>query len=427
MFKLKGIFMQKKWLFVLFCLLAVPSVDAKVSDFDHYFVVDMKMELPDPKEYLQKLNDQSKVYDKGYTSRYKIGNKFKKEFSRTIKAYGQSEGRIKNSYEEDLLEVISWLPKSAYQYIGPMLHEVPGMSEKILNLPGIKETKNKFPEDIAERFKADKNLEFISPALYFLLMPEIWDEAEPENLDKPTNRPAKKPYVDIELPDYLKQKIGLPLKTAEKKPASAIKKATSKIGLSLRTLNPTLTSPLTTKDVEAFVATVDDIMAWGNKDDGRIFYKLIIGEALLDSWEEENGTSLKQNSLKDIVNPCQRLVLKVRLAGVYNEFSSIVVKKGFSPEEWAYTCDKTIKAFRVAEASPAVADAVRFHRRGYYDKYIERLPEKWRREMYAAQAALIKMYAVFKEDVETVRPFHKELSRKFIKSNGVMLTAPIFY
>lgn len=421
--------MKKLLLLMGAMLISADIVLAKTSDYDKYFRVDMNMEIPEINEYIKKLDKTYNLYDKGYESRFKMGNNFKKEFSQTIRTYGMSEGRLKNSYEDDLMELISWLPKESYQYIGPMLHQIPGMSEKILNMPGIKETKNKFPEDVAERMKGIENIEFMSPALYFILMPEIWGEKKPEKLDAPKPKRVKKPKVTIDLPDYLKEKADIPTKVAEKKPASAVKKQkpTSIMAGKLRTLSPNLTSPLTSKDVGAFVNTIDSIIDFGMRDNMRNFSKLIIGESLLDIWEQEQGTALMQNSLKDIVNPCQRLVLKTRFAGLYNEFASVVIKEGFSPEEWAYTCDKTIKAFRVLEANQTIAYAVRYHRRGYYDEYISQLPTKWREEMFATEAAIIKMYSVFKEDVEVVRPYHKSLSEKFLKNKGMMLTAPIFY
>ena len=421
--------MKKLLLGIALLITSISGVSAKVSDYDKYFRVDMKMEIPDINEYIKKLDSKYTLYDKGYDSRFKMGNSFKKEFSQTIRTYGMSEGRIKNSYEDDLMELLNWLPKESYQYVGPMLHQIPGMSEKILNMPGIKETKNKFPEDVAERMKGIENIEFMSPALYFLLMPEIWGEKKPETLDRPRPKRVKKPKVTIELPDYLKEKADIPTKVAERKPATAVKKQKpiSVMDGKLRTLSPNLTSPLTTKDVAAFVNTIDSIMDFGMKDNMRNFSKLIIGESLLDIWEQEQGIALMQNSLKDLVNPCQRLVLKTRFAGLYDEFSAIVVKEGFSPEEWAYTCDKTVKAFRALEANQSIAYAVRYHRKGYYDQYISQLPRKWREEMFATEAAIVKMYSVFKEDVDAVRPYHKELYEKFLKNKGMMLTAPIFY
>ena len=145
--------MKKLLLGIALLITSISGVSAKVSDYDKYFRVDMKMEIPDINEYIKKLDSKYTLYDKGYDSRFKMGNSFKKEFSQTIRTYGMSEGRIKNSYEDDLMELLNWLPKESYQYVGPMLHQIPGMSEKILNMPGIKETKNKFPEDVAERMK----------------------------------------------------------------------------------------------------------------------------------------------------------------------------------------------------------------------------------------------------------------------------------
>lgn len=417
--------MLKKVLFFVCALFFSLNVYAKTSDFDKYFKVDMKMELPDFKEYIKKIMSTNNLYDKKYRSRMDMGKKFNKEFSQTIKFYGLSEGRLKNNYEDDLLEVLSWMPKETYQYIGPMLHQVPGMSEKILNLPGIKETKDKFPEKVADTMKAIEDIEFLSPALYFLLMPEIWEDNEDVVLDEPEEIPVKKPRVEIELPDFMKEKIGLPV--AKPKPVKASKSKKIVTGRNLRTVSPSLVSPLTTKDAEAFITTIDEIVDWGEKDNYRVYSQIILSEHVLDMWEQENGTALHQNTLKDVVNPCQRMVIKIRLAGLYNEFRGILAKHGYTPEEWAYVGDKTIKAFRVAYSTPEMANAVKYHRRGYYDEYIERLPEKWKKEMYANGATIIKMYSVFKEDVEAVKPLKETINEKFVKNKGVILSSPIIY
>lgn len=414
------------WL-ILGTVFFATNVYATPINFDKYFKVDMQMEIPDIETYVEKLTNTYKLYDRGYTSRYSMGLMFKKEFSRVIKFYGSSEGRIKSDYEDDVLEMISLLPKEMYPYIGPLLHEVPGMSEKILNLPGIKETKNKFPEDIAERYKDIENIEYLSPALYVLLMPSMWEKKKPKDKDAPEKVRVHKPYVSTELPDYLKEKIGVPVKVAEPKKGRAEKKASLAQKLNLRTINPTLTSPLTGKDVEAFIETIDLIMEWGTENDYHNYGQLINGEAILDIWEAEQQTALPVNDLKDAVNPCQRLVLKTRFSDQYGEFSRIVAQKGFSAEEWAYTCDKTIKAFRMADANMSIAKAVQAHRRGYYNQYFDKLPKRWRNEMYAMNAAIVKMYTALKEDVDAVRPYKDVLTEKFNKIHGIMLTAPIIY
>lgn len=417
--------MIRKIKYFILSLLFSTNVYAGVLDYNHYFDVDMYIELPNIKEFLKEIMKENVLYDKGYRSRFKMGNRFKKEFSKTIKFYGLSEGRIKKDYEDDLLEMISWLPKEAYQYIGPMLHEVPGMSEKILNMPGIKETKNKFPERIAENMKDIEGIEYMSPALYFLLMPEIWGEVSEEETIIIEEEPVRKKKPKVELPDFLKEKIGLPV--AKPKQSKTIAKESNSPTLNLRTMSPTLTSPLTTKDAEAFIGTLDEIIKWGDANNMAVYSQIITGDYLLNMWELKQNTALHQNALKDIVNPCQRLVLKMRFAGVYKAFKWILAKHGYTPEEWAYTGDKTIKAYRAATASPGLAYAVKFHRKGYYNSYIERLPKKWKEEMYANEAAIIRMFAVLKEDVEAVRPIQKEINEKFLKTNGVLLGVPIFY
>ncbi len=419
--------MKSRIVFFIFAFfLMISEAQAKAEDFASYFEVDMKISLPNLDKYIKKLNSTEEIYDRGYISRFDVGNKFKQEFSRTIKLYGQSERRLKTDYEDDLLEVISWLPKESYQYIGPMLHEVPGMSEKILNLPGIKETKNQFPKDIAEPFKNMEDMEYMSPALYFLLMPEIWERDTPEDLDAPQVEPVRKKKVSAELPDYLKKLINVPVKA--KKMRNKPKQTTNIAQrLGLRTVYPSLTSTLTSKDVEAFIPTIDMVMSWGMENKMQNYMQLMVGEALLNMWEQDQHTDLPQNDLKDAVNPCQRLVLKTRFAGLYESFAKMLAPQGFSPEEWAYTCDRTIKAFRIAESNLNVAYAVRFHRQGYYNHYIDKLPERWRKEMYATEEAIIKMFTAKTEDVAVVRPFKNDILKKITKIRGVMLTAPIIY
>lgn len=419
--------MRKIIWMVLICMSFIADLRADASSYLHAFDVNMDMDLSDLDVYLAKIKKASQVYDKGYVSRFDMGKKFKKEFSRTIKHYGMSESRIKSRYEDDLLEMINMLPKETYPYIGPMLHEIPGMSEKILNLPGIKETKNKFPEEINEKYMAIEDIEFLSPALYVVLMPNFWEKGAADQ-DKPKEVPAQKPKKHMKLPNYLCPKSDPLAPQSEDIKANTIKKTT---GTSLqpvgRTLYPTLVSPLTTKDAEAFINTIDDIVEWGNKNGKKNLLAVLKAGFLLDNMEQEQGTSLQQNGLKDIVNPCQRLVLKTRIAGIYHEFGTIIASKGFSPEEWAYTCDKTIKAFRVAQANHAEAYSVQYHRRGYYDKYIKMLPEKWQEAMFETEAAIIAMYAVLYEDVASVRAIKSDIRKKFNQIDGKLLLEPIIY
>lgn len=419
--------MRKIVLTVFLVLGLVNIAKADVAEYRHSFDVKMDMDLSNLEEYIEKIKKSARVYDKGYESRFYMGNKFSKEFGRVIKAYGTSESRIKTSYEDDLLEMILMLPKEMYQYIGPMLHEVPTMPEKILNLPGIKETKNKFPEDIAEKYKGVEGIEFLSPALYMALMPQMW-ERQKQNLDKPENVPAAKPKKPVYLPDYLKEDSDSPFPQAEKNPASVkIRPEKIRRDMSRRTLYPSLTTPLTTKDAEAFLSTFDKVNEWGNQNNMKNKLAVIRAGFLLNLMEKDNANPLQQSELKDMVNPCQNLVLKTRIAGVYHSFSTVVAKEGFTPEEWAYTCDKTIKAFRVAKANHAMAYAVRFHRRGYYEPYYKMLPPKWQQGMRETEAAVVAMYSVLKEDVTAVKPIEEKIRKKLVENDEMLMTTPIIY
>lgn len=414
----------------LMLLGCVSAAKADTNQYMEYFKVNMT-EMPKLEELLKSLDRlEPPQYDRGYTSRFNMDNKFKKEFGKTISSYGKSEGRIKKYYEDDLLEVLSWMPKSTYQYIGPMLYEVPGMPEKILNMPGIKETKNQFPKDVDEKYSDVEDIEYMSPSLYILLMPRELRIKEAQNMDAPVKMPAKKvkPLKDIPTAIKIKAGVGIDKKMIKKQNSTESKvKNSSKIAQNIRTIFPTATSPLTIKDAKAIMESFDDINNWGRANDMENFSKLMMADIVLGLWEEETGNNQVSGNLKDIVNPCQRLVVKMHLSGLYNEFINVVAKQGFSPEEWAYTCDKSIKAFRVAEANHEVAYAVRFHRRGYFHQYINRLPKKWREQMLATEAAIIAMYTVLKEDVDAIRPIKNEFLRKVIENNGMLLTAPIFY
>ncbi len=399
------------------------SATADISEYRHSFDVKMDMDLSNLYKYIIEMQKTAEVYNKGYTSRFEMGNRFNKEFSRVIKAYGSSESRIKTSYEDELLDLILMLPKEMYQYIGPMLHEIPTMPEKILNLPGIKETKNKFPEEIAEKYKGMENIEALSPALYIALMPQMWEKKK--NLDKPANIPSVKPKKPVFLPDYLKEKNDSPVPQAQNKPASAkARKTTAPADMTRRTLYPSLTSPLTTKDAEAVMATWDKINEWGKKGND---IAVIRAGILLDMMEQDGDKPLRQPALKDMVNPCQNLVLKTRIAGIYHSFSTIVAQEGFTPEEWAYTCDKTLKAFRAANANHSMALAIRFHRRGYYEHYYRMLPQKWQESMRESEAALVAMYSVLREDVEAVSPIREKIRKKLLENGEMLLITPIIY
>ena len=172
---------MKTKILCLFAALSVFSAAATAeavspADYADRFKVDMNEQIP-PIEELRKMFAPKPVYDRKFDYFWNIGTVFDKGFAKTIRQYGTRQTRLKWPGEDIMLEQLKNTPKEYYQYIGPYLHTIPGISEKILNYPGIKETKNQFPKRIAPQLADIENLEFMSPALYFALNPDLWEES----------------------------------------------------------------------------------------------------------------------------------------------------------------------------------------------------------------------------------------------------------
>ena len=351
-------------LIVAYAFCAAAEIPDK-EKYDKYFTVDLSAELPDYNELFEAYKNKYTTYDRKYKWHWDIGNVFDEVFRSTINTYGGTEKRVKAINEDALLKSIQLLPPQYYQYIGPFLHTVPGISEKILNLPGIKETKNKFPSRIAPQVENIKDIEYLSPYLYFLLMPEAWP-GNPDTLEYPEE---KKTTVRVMPSKDFYEKVNqmVPFEAFGAGENDSLTKAGER---NLRTINITKTSPLTSGDIKAFARTLGALNEL--KSDIRVMARLYSAGTLLDYWEKEQGLGLPINGFKDFIYPCSRLVQKMRLAGEEAYLKTILAKNGFTPEEWAYTCDKTIKAFRILEATPSSAYAVKFHRSGYYNEHIKR-------------------------------------------------------
>lgn len=397
-------------------LSALGSVDG-MDYFRKYYTVDLNAPIPDVKALGKELQKKYEVYEPRYLVSWDMGPVFDNIWAATITSYGTSEKRIKYAGEDNLLAMIKAMPKEYYPYIGPLLHTSPGISEKILNLPGIKETKNKFPERIAPQLQGIEDLEFLSPYLYILLMPEMWPSNN-KNVEHPQFKFAKKPQVKYDAEFYKNILSKVP-----KQGFGGFARTDTKPGRDkMRTLNITASSPLTTADVKAFAATLDNVKKFSTVDN---MVKIISAGNILDYWEEKNGTALPLNGIKDAVNPCQRLALKIKWAGMETEFSKNIAPQGFNLEEWAYTCDKTIKAYRVARISAGKLASIRAYRQGVYNSYINAMDPKWSYNQYAVMQSLVEMYKAPEEDVLTVMRNESLLKDKIVPLGGMLVTSPL--
>ena len=137
--------------FIYLLLLTIPC-QAQIKEYKHLYDINPDEEIPMlwrlQKEYRKFHSD----YDWHYDYSWNIPPVFDKEFAQNIERFGNIEKRIDSPDEESLLREIRRLPKEFYPYIGPVLHTLPGLSGKILDLPGIKETKHQFPKRVASTY-----------------------------------------------------------------------------------------------------------------------------------------------------------------------------------------------------------------------------------------------------------------------------------
>lgn len=412
--------MFKKSLLIAFMLVFSNAAEClEPKDFAKYFEVDMDEKFPDPEELAAKYMEKAEDYNPKYAYRQEIGNIFDKVFRATITHYGTSEKRIKSNIEDDLYDMLQRIPKEYYPYVGPFIHVAKGIPEKIKNMPGIKETKNKFPERIAPQLADLENLEFLSPHLYILLMPEIW----PENIKNIEYQPKEQEvFVKANIPDKMFDKIDEVLPEEEfypdREPDNSLKMS------DLQTVNPTKDSPLTSGDINAFASTLDKIHAFSKE--GNNFRRVVDAGYLINFYEQETGRALPLNSLKDMVNPCQRLIQRVRMAGLEKDFLNIVSQDGFDLNGWAYTCDKTIKAYRKIKMDSFMALDLKNFKEGTYNDYMrENMSEKSLNIQFSLMQGTIEMHKAPIGDCMEVMKNYNLITDKFKKSEYMIFSAPL--
>lgn len=387
------------------------------ADYADRFKIDMDEPIP-PLAELRKQYAPKPVYDRHFDYYWDIGTVFDRPFAETISSYGTRDRRLKWQGEDELVEMIETLPKNMYPYIGPYLHTLPGIPEKILNMPGIRETKNKFPEKIAKRLQHIENLEFLSPAFYYLLMPEIWGE-ESDNKERPKTppMPIAAPRYDNE---YMKA-VNILAPAADFAPGAQPQEP---LESQLRTISPDASSPLTSKDIRAVVRSFDDIADFG----ADLYNRAKIYEAgnLLDMWENDNGKGTIIPNLKDLVHPCRRLVQKLKMQGMEKEFAILVAKEGFTPEEWGYTCDKVVKAYRVLNMSQPEALTVMLYRRNIYETPLTAFSDKVRPGIAATMQSMVEMYQAPIKDVLEAKKNKQTIKAGFERIGYRLVGQPIF-
>ncbi len=388
-----------------------------MADYRRSFVIDLDNDrFPTFEELEKQFNEENKLYDPRYHSVWELLGEFDRDFYARTATYGINEKRLKRDEEEDILAIINAMPEDMYPYIGPMLFLIPSMSDKVLNLPKIKETKNKFPERIAPQLKDVKNLEFLSPFLYYILKPEMW----PENR-KDIEIPQMTPYhPKVVYDEKFYQKIKSIVRPEKYMLDGEMQNRVTRS--EMRTVSPGRDTVLTSADVRAFADTIDAVEDWYRSGDNR--YRVSQAAAMLMARETAEDPTIAPG-VRDLVNPCARLVIKAKILGRERDLAFRVAKEGFTLHEWAYTCDKVVKAYRVSLMNRHMLQALKSYRNGTYDDEIDKLSPKYRALRYSTMQALTEMYTVPLVDLQEVRKNRSLLEDKWRKYNFQLAETPL--
>lgn len=403
-----------------FYLMFVQPVKADNSMFAKFYEIDLENDPLPSMETLESMLEKHSDYNRKFDTHFDLLWGFDSEFAATIASYGHQEKRIKPVDEDLMIDAIKQFAPIYYQYIGPQLFEVPGMSEKILNMPGIKETKNKFPTRIADEVKDIEDIEFLSPSLYFILMPESWPGYE-GNFEEP-KAPFYHPKIKYNPQFYAFIKKIVPMN--EYMPG--YKAPSGKGKDDMRTIFPNANTVLTSADVKAVIVSLDKVEDWLKKPENE--YQVYRIGTLLTMYEQEDDVGKYAHTvLRNMVNPCARLVQKVRILGRDNELAALVAPQGFSLNEWAYSCDKVVHAYRLSHITYGVMQSLRLYQRGIYDNLYARFSPQFRNSQMAVMQAIIKAYQAPIKDVLAVKKNRVELDEKIKNREFEVLGHPIFF
>lgn len=406
-------------IFLFSIVLYGSEAKAQALNYVNLFDIDLDEEIPSLDELKKKYDLNRKLFDTRYDYHWSIGNIFDQVFRFKITSHGSTDKRVIHENEEIITKLLKTIPEEHYQYVGPYLHSVPNMPPKILNMPGIKETKNKFPTRIAKELEGIEDLEFVSPYMYLLLMPEVWPGYYSTDERRPLGKVTK---VTAEFDPKFFENLKKLVPEENYVPGADVK---GDFESTLRTINPTKTSPITAADVKAFANTIPDVKAWGNE--GYRILEIVRAGDYLEAWEADQGKALPMKTLKATVNPCQRLVQKIRLAGMEGEFFEVVSRQGFTVNGWAYTCDKTIKAYRVATIPLSMIEPVMKYQKAIYDNVSNLVDDSEAQVQYAVMQSIAEMYRAPMKDVLEVRKEKPDLYKAFLITQDSLIDSPLVF
>lgn len=412
---------MKRFIYLILMFLWVTPCRAQLKEYAHLYDIDLKEDIPLVWRIKKEYQKETSLYDWKYDFSWRIPSVFNYEFKQDIRNFGAFEKRLANPTEDGILAELKRMPKAYYPYVGPVLHTIKGLSGKVLDLPGIKETKNKFPEKIASRFQNIPNIESVSPDLYIFLSPQFWGE-DLASLEFPQiadEKPQKTPKIHIN-PEYIrkiKEKVRMSDYGGGKSPDTP---------LGIRHFTADKDTPLSAADVKAFINTLDGIKKFSLSGSNGL--RLLMIEPIITYWDTKNGVNENVAFLRNVVNPCQSLVRKVKWAGLREKFQEAIGVEGFGLDDWAYTCDKTIKAYRVNTLPMTHMTIIKLLRKGYYYRILDDMPgysDEERKTFRYFLEASVHLYDTTETNLEAMRADKINIRNKVVKTHFENMGIPI--
>lgn len=331
--------------------------------------------------------------------------------------------RRQSKMEDDLYELIVSAPKYTYQYFAPFLHTLPYMPERILNIPGIKELKGKFPTRIAPQMReyAKKYGKYMSPYLYVLLMPEAFPSKERE-------KPSLKSYTKVITIDenttpsdffFINDKSLLDdhkmlspddyrsgrFAAKQKRPQTPANEVTP-------------SSPVTEGDIDASLAAVMTLREEFGANRLDEFHSLIRRMALFEN-----------NLHEELLNPFEVLTDRTeRMPPKYRDkMRAALAKHGFTPESFGLTMDKILKAHRVAKMTPATAMTLAAWRKlKAPPKSFDVFSPEDKAEAWRSIRLFLDMYSTTQENLLAVKKYSDNIRKALGSTDMTFLEEPIY-
>ena len=409
-----------KFLFIFLGVTLLFSNASAISNSAKYDI-EINEQIPDI-EVLRRDNlNKNSEYDRHFSFRWNMPDEFDSSFKSFYQTLADDERHLASLTENQIFEMVRNMPKELYPYIGPHLHTLPQLSGRVLDIQGIKETKNQFPQQISADLQDIENIEYVSPYMYIYMVPQellqSLDIREYPEFDVPEYHSLKKPNIN---PEFLKDVVN---QTPLSDYADGKNRQKNE---GIRNYISNKNTPLSGADVQAFAATLSDLKEFNHSNS----LQLIKTNFLISEWEEKNGLPKDFYFYKQMANPCHSIVRSIKWSNKTLEFQKIIGKKGFGLEDWALTCDKTLKAYRRANISEAMAIMLYGLKTNQHLQYYKEsgLKPDEMQILENISGATVEMYRATQKDVETVKPLMNKIYRALPKSNPYFLGSPfIFY